>query len=155
MNASPTSVNLKEKQVLDLSNSISGIKGRVSAGQRIYSIKSDLVGAFNGENILAAVSVAHALGVEKSNIETGVQNCPPIPGRMESYFLASGATAIVDYAHTPDAYEKVLGTLNEMSGNNGRLYVVFGAGGDRCFGFFWCYWCLRELYFRFPTEALF
>ena len=115
----------------DLSNSISGIKGRVSAGQRTYSIKSDLVGAFNGENILAAVSVAHALGVEKSNIETGVQNCPPIPGRMESYFLASGATAIVDYAHTPDAYEKVLGTLKEMSGNNGRLYVVFGAGGDR------------------------
>ena len=76
------------------SNSISGIKGRVSAGQQTYSIKSDLIGAFNGENILAAVSVAHALGVEKSTIEAGVQNCPPISGRMESFSLASGATAI-------------------------------------------------------------
>jgi len=113
------------------SNSIFGIKALVSSGQQTYSIKSNLVGAFNGENILAAVSAAHALGVEKSNIESGIQNCPSIPGRMESFSLISGATAIVDYAHTPDAYEKILSTLKEMSGNDGRLYVVFGAGGDR------------------------
>ena len=50
---------------------------------------------------------------------------------MESFPLANGAKAIIDYAHTPDAYEKVLGTLKEVSLDDSYLYVVFGAGGDR------------------------
>ena len=54
-----------------------------------------------------------------------------ISGRMESYQLRNGVLAIIDYAHTPDAYEKVLKTLNELLINGSHLYVVFGAGGDR------------------------
>ena len=50
---------------------------------------------------------------------------------MESYQLRSGVLAIIDYAHTPDSYEKVLKTLRELLINGSELYVVFGAGGDR------------------------
>ncbi|MBT3180366.1 MAG: UDP-N-acetylmuramoyl-L-alanyl-D-glutamate--2,6-diaminopimelate ligase [Candidatus Marinimicrobia bacterium] len=115
----------------DLTISISGISGKISAGNFSYTIQSSLMGEFNAENIIAAVSIAHALGVEKNDIEKGVAHCSVIPGRMESYSLSSGATAIIDYAHTPDAYEKVLGTLKEMLDDNSNLFVVFGAGGDR------------------------
>ena len=54
-----------------------------------------------------------------------------ISGRMESYKLRSGVLAVIDYAHTPDAYEKVLKTLRELLINGSQLYVVFGAGGER------------------------
>ena len=115
----------------DLDISISGIQGKILAGNVTYEIDSNLVGEFNAENILAAVSVGHALGIDKNAIEAGIINCPAISGRMESFPLANGATAIVDYAHTPDAYEKVLGTLKEMSVDDSNIYVVFGAGGNR------------------------
>ncbi|MBT4155243.1 MAG: UDP-N-acetylmuramoyl-L-alanyl-D-glutamate--2,6-diaminopimelate ligase [Candidatus Marinimicrobia bacterium] len=115
----------------NLTLSISGITGVISAGSMNFKIQSNLVGEFNSENILAAVSVAYALGLEKSHIENGISNCPPISGRMESFKLASDATAIIDYAHSPDAYEKVLGTLKELGTKSTNLLVVFGAGGDR------------------------
>ncbi|MBT3849289.1 MAG: UDP-N-acetylmuramoyl-L-alanyl-D-glutamate--2,6-diaminopimelate ligase [Candidatus Marinimicrobia bacterium] len=115
----------------DLNISISGIHGKIIAGHITYEIGSNLVGEFNAENILGAVSVAHALGIEKEMIEDGIKKCSAIPGRMESFPLANGAKAIMDYAHTPDAYEKVLGTLKEVSLDGSCLYVVFGAGGDR------------------------
>ena len=115
----------------DLNISISGIHGKIIAGHITYEIDSSLVGEFNAENILGAVSVAHALGIEKEMIEEGIKKCSAIPGRMESFPLANGAKAIMDYAHTPDAYEKVLGTLKEVSLDGSCLYVVFGAGGDR------------------------
>ena len=86
---------------------------------------------FNCENILAAVSVAHALGQSKIDIEKGIQNCSLVPGRMEIYGIASGANVIVDYAHTPDSYEKVLYTLKNIIPGSSNMYVVFGAGGDR------------------------
>jgi UDP-N-acetylmuramyl-tripeptide synthetase len=115
----------------DLNISISGIHGKIIAGHITYDIGSSLVGEFNAENILGAVSVAHALGIEKEMIEEGIKKCSAIPGRMESFPLENGAKAIMDYAHTPDAYEKVLGTLKEVSLDGSCLYVVFGAGGDR------------------------
>jgi len=110
---------------------IKGIDGTIVAGSNEIEIHSNLVGEFNVENILAAVSVAHALGIEKDSIKNGIQNCSSIPGRMESFNLQSGANAIIDYAHTPDAYEKVLGTIKELTPSDGQLFVVFGAGGDR------------------------
>jgi len=54
-----------------------------------------------------------------------------IPGRMETYRLSKKTTVVLDYAHTPDAYEKVLSTLKVLKNKNGKLFVVFGAGGDR------------------------
>jgi len=69
--------------------------------------------------------------MDKSNIQDGINQISKIPGRMESHPVSSGATVVIDYAHTPDAYEKVLKTLNQLLVNGSQLYAVFGAGGDR------------------------
>ena len=110
---------------------ISGISGTIIANDTKYEINSKLVGEFNSENILSAVSAAHALGINKEFIIDGINCCESIPGRMESFPLASGAFAIIDYAHTPDAYYSVLTTLSSIKSKENNLYLVFGAGGDR------------------------
>ena len=111
--------------------STKGIIGDIKAEDIFYNINSELLGNFNSENILTAVSICHSLGINKSKIENGIKNVSMISGRMESYQLRSGVLAIIDYAHTPDAYEKVLKTLRELLINGSQLYVVFGAGGER------------------------
>ena len=116
-------------ETLDVSTK--GIIGSIKAEEIYYNINSELLGNFNSENILTAVSICHSLGINKSKIENGIKNVSIIPGRMESYQLRSGVLAIIDYAHTPDAYEKVLKTLRELLINGSQLYVVFGAGGER------------------------
>ena len=114
-----------------LDSNLNGIEGSIKAGQLNYNIKSKLIGQFNQENILSAVSILHSLGIEKEKIEYGINKCSSIPGRLEIFQLSTGAKAIIDYAHTPDAYEKVLGTLRTLLDKKNRLYVVFGAGGER------------------------
>ena len=116
-------------ETLDIS--IKGITGSIKAEEIYYNINSELLGTFNSENILTAVSICHSLGINKSKIENGIKSVSMISGRMESYKLRSGVLAIIDYAHTPDAYEKVLKTLRELLTNGSQLYVVFGAGGER------------------------
>ena len=110
---------------------LDGITGQILYNNTKYKIKSKLVGNFNCENILASVSAAHMLKIKKEAIELGIQNCNVIPGRMESFDLLSGAKVIIDYAHTPDAYQKVLETVNNTIFGSKNIYVVFGAGGER------------------------
>ena len=111
--------------------SLNGIEGSIKAGQLKYNIKSKMIGEFNQENILSAVSILHSLGLEKEKITQGINKYTCVPGRLEMFELATGAKAIIDYAHTPDAYEKVLGTLRDLLNKKNNLYVVFGAGGER------------------------
>ena len=111
--------------------SIKGINGTISAFGKTFSIESNLLGSFNAENILAAVGISMALNIKKDIIEVGINECPLVPGRMESFNLLDKGVAIIDYAHTPDSYNKVMITLKELQGNKGNIYVVFGAGGDR------------------------
>tara|TARA_B100001123_G_C15323760_1_gene1028812 strand:+ start:1132 stop:2577 length:1446 start_codon:yes stop_codon:yes gene_type:complete len=117
----------------ELEMGLSGIQGIIKAGNETYKVQSELLGEFNAENILAAVSGAHTLGIENSIIEKGISACSAIPGRMEPFTLKNGATALIDYAHTPDAYDKVLGTIKQLSQKETKILVVFGAGGDRDF----------------------
>ncbi len=87
-----------------------------------------LAGAFNVSNALAVSAVALGLGMVPSRIAELLASAPPVNGRME--VLTREPTLVMrDYAHTPDAYEQVLGSLRESA--PGRLYVVFGCGGDR------------------------
>ncbi len=90
-----------------------------------------LVGEFNVENVAVAVGVAIGLGVAREAIARGVADCPQVPGRVERVGaeLAGAPTVLVDYAHTPDAVEKLLRTLRPLA--RGRLITVFGCGGDR------------------------
>ena len=111
--------------------STKGITGIISALDKELSIQSSLIGNFNSENILAAIGISLALNIKKNAIEKGIKKCTFVPGRMESFNLQNKGIAIIDYAHTPDSYNKVMITLKELQGNKGHIYVVFGAGGDR------------------------
>jgi len=90
-----------------------------------------LVGDFNVENLAVAVGAAVALGIERDVIGRGVAACEQVPGRTERVGaeVENAPTILVDYAHTPDAVEKVLRTVRPLVG--GRLITVFGCGGDR------------------------
>ena len=90
-----------------------------------------LIGEFNVENVAVAVGVAVGLGVPHEAIARGVAGCPQVPGRVERVGadLPGAPTVLVDYAHTPDAVEKLLRTLRPLAA--GRLITVFGCGGDR------------------------
>jgi UDP-N-acetylmuramoyl-L-alanyl-D-glutamate--2,6-diaminopimelate ligase len=91
-----------------------------------------MIGEFNVENILCATATGSTMGIGKKAIEDGINLCRSIPGRMETFSLRSGGKAIVDYAHTPDAYEKVLSAIKElMIDSKAKIYIVFGCGGDR------------------------
>ncbi len=92
-------------------------------------IRSALTGDFNVQNILAAVAVGLALHIPLNAIRAGIASVTHVPGRLESYEIKPGVRAVIDYAHTPDSLQKALKALRPMT--EGRLLVVFGAGGDR------------------------
>jgi UDP-N-acetylmuramoyl-L-alanyl-D-glutamate--2,6-diaminopimelate ligase len=94
---------------------------------------SPLIGAFNVENLLAAIGALY-FGVEGYSLEVLAELVPkikPVRGRFETVHLPNGVTAIVDYAHTPDALENVLQTLGQVKESGNRIITVFGCGGDR------------------------
>jgi UDP-N-acetylmuramyl-tripeptide synthetase len=90
---------------------------------------SCLVGAANLENIMAAAGVGFALGLPLSLVAEGIARLESVPGRLEKVSNGRGLNVLVDYAHTPDALEKVLSALRPLT--RSRLLVVFGCGGDR------------------------
>jgi UDP-N-acetylmuramoyl-L-alanyl-D-glutamate--2,6-diaminopimelate ligase len=91
--------------------------------------RSQLVGGFNVENVLAAAAVSRLLGVPDDAVVEGVARVPGVPGRFETVDEGQPFTVVVDYAHKPGALEAVLRTARELA--RGRLICVFGAGGDR------------------------
>jgi UDP-N-acetylmuramoyl-L-alanyl-D-glutamate--2,6-diaminopimelate ligase len=89
-----------------------------------------LRGRFNVENALGALHAARALGIEEDAIRRGLESVRGVPGRFESVDVGQPFHVIVDYAHKPDALEKVLRAARELAGEN-RVLCVVGAGGDR------------------------
>ena len=89
------------------------------------------VGRFNAYNILAVYSSAIMLGFDKSDILTALSEMKPVEGRFETLRSQNGITAIVDYAHTPDALLNVLNAINQIRKEDQELITVVGAGGDR------------------------
>jgi UDP-N-acetylmuramoyl-L-alanyl-D-glutamate--2,6-diaminopimelate ligase len=102
------------------------------AGEQTH-VRSTLVGRFNVSNMLAAFSVGLALGLSKETIQQGIASVSNVRGRFEKIQSPKGWTAIIDYAHTPDALEKCLHTIRDVlpQEGRGRIIAVFGAGGDR------------------------
>ena len=92
-------------------------------------IESPLVGRFNVENLTAALAAGLGLGFDPSDCAAALGRVRQVPGRLERFDLPQGALAVVDYAHTHDALEAVLGACDELG--DGRLISVFGCGGDR------------------------
>lgn len=94
-------------------------------------IATPLIGRFNVANAALCAVMAMQEGVKAADVKVAMQTVRGPAGRMERYGLMSGAVAVVDYAHTPDALEKALGVLREILPKKARLHVVFGCGGDR------------------------
>ena len=96
------------------------------------SMEIPLIGEFNVDNVLIAYGVLRALGITADAARRALANSKAPPGRMEAMVIDSGALAIVDYAHTPDALAKALAAARAHCA--GRLHLVFGCGGDRDVG---------------------
>ncbi len=90
-----------------------------------------LAGEFNASNLLAVYGTAVQCGLEKDDILTILSAQKPVRGRFETLKMGDGITAIVDYAHTPDALKNVLNTIVQVRNGKTRLITVLGAGGNR------------------------
>ncbi|MBS1548827.1 MAG: UDP-N-acetylmuramoyl-L-alanyl-D-glutamate--2,6-diaminopimelate ligase [Bacteroidetes bacterium] len=93
-----------------------------------------LTGKFNVYNLLLVFAITSELGFEKEEVLSALSTVHRVHGRFETYISPSGIIFIVDYAHTPDALDKALDTINEIRTKNERLITVFGCGGDRDHG---------------------
>ena len=89
------------------------------------------LGRFNAYNLLTVYAAARLLGQDKREVLQAMSTLAPVRGRFETIRAADGTTAVVDYAHTPDALENVLRTIGEIRRPGQRLIVVCGCGGDR------------------------
>jgi UDP-N-acetylmuramoyl-L-alanyl-D-glutamate--2,6-diaminopimelate ligase len=90
-----------------------------------------LLGRFNAYNLLAVYGAAMLLGKPSDEVLQAMSALRKVNGRFEPLRSDSGITAIVDYAHTPDALENVIATINDIRREGQKLYVVCGCGGDR------------------------
>lgn len=90
-----------------------------------------LVGSFNAYNLTAVYATARLLGEEKLAVLSALSMLAPVEGRFDYILSPNKVTGIVDYAHTPDALENVLGTIHNVTSGNGRVITIVGCGGDR------------------------
>ncbi|MBI5514127.1 MAG: UDP-N-acetylmuramoyl-L-alanyl-D-glutamate--2,6-diaminopimelate ligase [Deltaproteobacteria bacterium] len=109
-----------------------GVDAHVETSAGVLPLRSPLVGAHNVENLLVALGILRALGLPYADALLALRDARGAPGRLEVVGLPGVAlpfSVLVDYAHTPDALERVLTTLRATT--PGRIVCVFGCGGDR------------------------
>lgn len=106
-----------------------GMKGRLVTPAGEMDFFCPLIGRFNLYNVLAATATSLCLGVSLASVVKGLSHVGRVPGRVEPVNNNLAITVVVDYAHTPDALEKVLRDLRPLT--RGRVITVFGCGGDR------------------------
>ncbi len=114
-------------KILDFWTGFEGSFLKASFGGKVYEFRSNLVGGFQAYNLSLGILVGLIFGVSEENIHRALENIY-VPGRFEVY-RGQGFLVVVDYAHTPDALEKVLTTARHLCKK--RLICVFGAGGNR------------------------
>ncbi|WP_299431657.1 UDP-N-acetylmuramoyl-L-alanyl-D-glutamate--2,6-diaminopimelate ligase [uncultured Aquimarina sp.] len=110
-----------------LENSLSGLLLKINDND----VWTKLIGSFNAYNLLAIFGTAELLGLETLEILQLLSDLESVSGRFEYLISDKKITAIVDYAHTPDALKNVLETINDIRTNNETLITVVGCGGDR------------------------
>lgn len=114
---------------MNLSGSTMGISFQETTKKSEFTLRIPLIGRFNLYNALASTSFALASGIDPATIKKGLLSMKTVPGRLERWKFDGGPSAIVDYAHTPDALLNVLKAVREIS--RGRIWLVFGLGGER------------------------
>ena len=117
----------------DIGYSDGGLCFTLHEGANSAAVKSTLIGDYNAHNLLGVLAALRALGVPLADAAAVVPQLTAVPGRMQRVGDGDGAPQIVvDYAHTPDALDKVLGALKPLAAaRGGSLVCVFGCGGDR------------------------
>jgi UDP-N-acetylmuramoyl-L-alanyl-D-glutamate--2,6-diaminopimelate ligase len=121
--------NQWDVHAVDVASDVSGLHGKIQVKNVRFDFSSPLVGSANLQNILGAVGVGFALGLPPEKVIEGVHNLKTVPGRLEKVEQTLGIAILVDYAHSPDALEKVLGAVRPLT--RGKVITVFGCGGDR------------------------
>ncbi|MBP2651450.1 MAG: murE 2 [Firmicutes bacterium] len=106
-----------------------GAAFRVIGPFGVIDLDLKITGVFNVYNVLAAIGIAWAEGVNISSIKAALESFTSVPGRFELVDAGQPFAVIVDYAHTPDGLENILKTARQIAEN--RIIVVFGCGGDR------------------------
>jgi len=96
-----------------------------------HDVYTQLIGGFNAYNILAVYAAAMELGLDKLEVLTAISGLQAPDGRFQYIKTPNGVTAVVDYAHTPDALKNVLKTIAEIRTGNEQVISIVGCGGDR------------------------
>jgi len=110
-------------------NKITGLAYGVVKPEPAVDVNLQLAGTFHVYNSLGALTLCSALGVETAAIVRGLEKLKTVPGRFDVVRSPEGFAVVVDYAHTSDALEKLLTSLQDLEHN--RIITVFGCGGDR------------------------
>jgi UDP-N-acetylmuramoyl-L-alanyl-D-glutamate--2,6-diaminopimelate ligase len=105
------------------------IHAELCGGGETIEVDVSLGGDYNVENLVSSVGAAMALGYPLSHLRKAIEQVRPVPGRFEAVPNVEGIGILVDYAHTPDALEKLLDAVRPLT--SGRIITVFGCGGDR------------------------
>lgn len=119
-------------RALEIGYGDAGLRFVVAEGAERHPLQTTLVGQYNVSNLLGVIAMMRAIGVPLAGAVTACADLLPVPGRMERINVPGQPMVAVDYAHTPDALEKGLQALQPLaSQRGGRLWCVFGCGGDR------------------------
>jgi len=113
----------------DIKQNFKGLRFSLRYMGREYSVRTPLIGMPNVYNILAAAATALSLSVPVEVVQEALCDVPGVDGRFETFSTVDGVLVVVDYAHTPDALQKLLQTVRGLDHN--RIITVFGCGGDR------------------------
>ena len=109
-----------------------GLAWTVHEGDQVVAVRTPLVGDYNASNLMGVLGALRALGVPLADAAVACQDLLPVPGRMERFDAPGAPVVVVDYAHTPDALAKALAALRPLTtARGGRLWCVFGCGGNR------------------------
>ena len=116
----------------NISLAADGIVFEVVEDSRRYKVVTGMVGLYNVMNLLGVIAAMRALGIGLQDAAGACEGLLQVPGRLETIGVAGLPLVVIDYAHTPDALEKVLIALKPVAQERrGRLWCVFGCGGDR------------------------
>lgn len=109
-----------------------GLAFDVCEGAQVYHLQTLLVGRYNVSNLLGVITAMRTLGVSLALCCKACETLTPVPGRLEVVSNKTQPLTVVDYAHTPDALEKALVALREVTtARAGKLWCIFGCGGNR------------------------
>jgi len=109
-----------------------GLRFVVQEGEERHALSTQLIGQYNVSNLLGVIGAMRAVGVPLAEAVRACGSLLPVPGRMERLQQTGKPLVAIDYAHTPDALDKALQALKPLAAQRGgRLWCVFGCGGDR------------------------